>query len=135
MFYLPTFYCKLNPMDPFRVNTPYLPQTTASNIKGSVAQVPALTTANHMPYDIRSSSSNFPPHDIQRLNGEYVREKANFVYSPRSAPSAVLSENALKSKALGQKVYAHSEAATRYELVSNIRAAEPRFRDQVDLLA
>ena len=100
-----------------------------------MAQVPALTTANHVPYDMRSSASNFPPHDIQRLNGEYVREKANFIYSPRSAPSAVLSENALKSKALGQKVYAHSEAATRYELVSNIRAAEPRFRDQVDLLA
>ena len=102
---------------------------------GNTAPVPGIVSANHVPYNVLPTANNLPPHDVQRLGQDYVRENRSFIFSPRGAPSAVLSENALRSKSLGQKTYAHSEAATRYEFISNLRSSEPRFRDQVDLLA
>ena len=118
-------------MEPLKVNTRPLPQT----VPGTQLSHGASDPARHVPYEVLPAANNFPPQDVQRLGTDYVRERRNFIYSPRGAPSSVLSENALKSKSLGQKVFAHSEAATRYEFISNLRASEPRFRDQVDLLA
>ena len=110
-------------------------QGRPGTLVGNTAPVPGMVSASHVPYNVLPTANNFPPQDVKRLGADYVRENRNFIFSPRGAPSAVLSENALKSKALGQKVFAHSEAATRYEFISNLRASEPRFRDQVDLLA
>ncbi len=122
-------------MEPFSVHNNLTTQVRPGISVGNTAPVPIVSSASHVPYDIVPSANNFPPQDIQRLGQDYVREKRNFIFSPRGAPSAVLSENALKSKALNQKVFTHSEAATKYQFISNLRADEPRFRDQVDLLA
>ena len=122
-------------MEPLKVNTRTLPQTVPGTQLSHGASDLAVGSARHVPYEVLPAANNFPPQDVQRLGTDYVRERRNFIYSPRGAPSSVLSENALKSKSLGQKVFAHSEAATRYEFISNLRASEPRFRDQVDLLA
>ena len=122
-------------MEPFTVHKSLNYQVNPGISVGNTAPVPSLASASHVPHSVIPLANNFPPQDIQRLGQDYVRENRNFIFNPRGAPSAVLTENALKSKALGQKVYAHSEAATRYELISNLRSSEPRFRDQVDLLA
>ena len=122
-------------MEPFSVHKSLPSQVKPGISVGNSAPVPSVSSASHVPYDIVPSANNFPPQDIQRLGQDYVREKRNFIFNPRGAPSAVLSENALRSRALGQKIFAHSEAATKYQFISNLRADEPRFRDQVDLLA
>ena len=122
-------------MDPLSVHKSLNSQVKPGISVGNNALVPSVVSASHVPHNALPLANNFPSQDIKRLGQDYVRENRNFIFSPRGAPSAILSENALKSKALGQKVYAHSEAVTRYELISNLRSSEPRFRDQVDLLA
>ena len=122
-------------MEPLKVNIRPMSQSKIGNPVGPGASNLTLGSASHVPYEVLPSANNFPPQEIQRLGPDYVRERRNFISNPRGAPSAVLSENALRSRALGQKVYLHAEAATRYEFISNLRSAEPRFRDQVDLLA
>ena len=122
-------------MDPFSVHKHSSLQVKPGISVGNAAPVPGVVSASHVPYNLLPTANNIPPQDIQRLGPDYVRENRNFIFNPRGAPSAVLSENVLRSKALGQRVFAHSEAATKYEFISNLRASEPRFRDQVDLLA
>ena len=122
-------------MEPFNVHKNSSLQVKPGISVGNTAPVPSVVSASHVPYNILPTANNLPTQDIQRLGPDYVRENRNFIFNPRGAPSAVLSENALRSKALGQRVFAHSEAATKYEFISNLRASEPRFRDQVDLLA
>ncbi len=122
-------------MDPLSVHKQSSIQIRPGNSVENTATVPSVVSASHVPYNILPTANNFPTQDIKRLGPDYVRESRNFIFNPRGAPSAVLSENALRAKALGQRVFAHSEAATRYEFISNLRASEPRFRDQVDLLA
>ena len=57
------------------------------------------------------------------------------ITSPRLAPSAISTEQALQARSLLAPEFQHSMMSTRILRTSNLHAETPRFRNQLDILA
>ena len=69
------------------------------------------------------------------LSREFHKKPLQRIYNPRSAPSAVSSENFLAARALLSNVFVHNIASTKQARISNLYKDAPEFRDQLNILA
>ena len=70
----------------------------------------------------------------ERMRQDYPQRPMT-ISSPRLAPSAVSSEQALQARALLTPEFQQNVMATRILRTSNLYAETPRFRNQLDILA
>ena len=73
--------------------------------------------------------------EIEKKRPEYNKISIPFIRSKSSAPSTLITENALIAKALLSKVYFHNMAAIKKEYVSTPVSDSPDFSNLIDFLA
>ena len=71
----------------------------------------------------------------EKKHSEYTHTNLPFIRSRRGAPSSITAESVLKARAALENAYMHNAAATKREYISNIHAAAPNFRNQLDIMA
>ena len=82
----------------------------------------------------RQTVNGLVPVQTERSDQDY-RRRLPMIVSPRLAPSAVSTEQALQSRAQMAPEFQHNMMATRILRTSNLHAETPRFRNQIDILA
>ena len=70
----------------------------------------------------------------ERMHQDYPQRPV-MISSPRLAPSAISTEQALRARALMMPEFQQNIMATRIQRTSNLYAETPRFRNQLDILA
>jgi hypothetical protein len=70
----------------------------------------------------------------ERMRQDYPQRPVT-ISSPRLAPSAISSEQALQARTLLTPEFQQNVMATRILRTSNLYAETPRFRNQLDILA
>ena len=90
--------------------------------------------ASSVPNGRQTSTGLVPVQTLERSNKDY-RRRMPMITSPRLAPSAISTEQALQSRSQLAPEYQHSVMSTRILRTSNLHAETPRFRNQIDILA
>ena len=90
--------------------------------------------ASSVPNGRQTSTGLVPVQTLERSNQDY-RRRMPMITSPRLAPSAISTEQALQSRSQLAPEYQHSVMSTRILRTSNLHAETPRFRNQIDILA
>lgn len=90
--------------------------------------------ASGVPNGRQTGSGLVPVQALERSDQDY-RRRLPMIASPRLAPSAVSTEQALQSRAQMATEFQHNMMATRILRTSNLHAETPRFRNQIDILA
>ena len=121
------FIPSANPVN-YRGNEKSLVNSLRSNNAPSVL-------ATTMPSERQSSIGIVRSEQTIGTNGSYEKWKRSKLFNPRQAPSAVTTENFLKSKADFSPTYVHNIALTKKALTSVMMAGKPRYPEKVDLLA
>tara|TARA_B100001057_G_C22828950_1_gene942565 strand:- start:643 stop:1017 length:375 start_codon:yes stop_codon:yes gene_type:complete len=91
--------------------------------------------ATTMPSERQSLMGIVHPEQTIGTNGSYEKWKRSKLFNPKQAPSAVTTENFLKSKSDFSPVYVHNIALTKKAFTSVIMSGKPRYPEKVDLLA
>ena len=105
-----------------------------SNLSQTNAQL-FNVSANLVPSERQTSVGVFNPGAVNKSNLDIKRFEMNRIAIPNGAPSAVSSENFLMAKSISSPMYAHNIAQTKYSMISNWLADEPRFTKKVNILA
>tara|TARA_B100000900_G_C20380063_1_gene634181 strand:- start:323 stop:697 length:375 start_codon:yes stop_codon:yes gene_type:complete len=115
------------------------PVNYRGNEKGLSNSLPNNNTPNvlatTMPSERQSSMGIFHPEQTIGANGSYEKWKKSKLFNPKQAPSAVTTENFLKSKSDFSPLYFHNIALTKKALTSVMMSGKPRYPEKVDLLA
>ena len=90
--------------------------------------------ASSVPNGRQTSTGLVPVQTLERSNQDY-RRRMPMIASPRLAPSAVSTEQALQARSQMAPEFQHNVMATRILRTSNLHAETPRFRNQLDILA
>lgn len=90
--------------------------------------------ASGVPNGRQTVNGLVPVQTLERSDQDY-RRRLPMIVSPRLAPSAVSTEQALQSRAQMAPEFQHNVMATRILRTSNLHAETPRFRNQIDILA
>ena len=92
-------------------------------------------SANLMPSERQTSVGVFNPGAVTQTALDKRKYSMPRIFNPESSPSAVTSENFLSSKAISTPTFVHNIAQTKYAMVSNWAAEQPRFTNKVSVLA
>ena len=110
---------------------------TIRPISSSLADegVPGQTTiAKGVPTSNVTSKAVVPTSYSFDLGREFHKKPLQRIYNPRSAPSAISSENFLAARALLSQPFVHNIAMTKQARISNLYKDAPEFREQIDIL-
>ena len=108
------------------------------NIKNNLSQTNTQlfnVSANLMPSERQTSVGVFNPGSVTQTALDKRKYSMPRIFNPESSPSAVTSENFLSSKAISTPTFVHNIAQTKYAMVSNWAAEQPRFTNKVSVLA
>ncbi|MEK9962055.1 MAG: hypothetical protein VXB94_10870 [Rhodobiaceae bacterium] len=90
--------------------------------------------ASSVPNGRQTGTGLVPVQTLERSDQDY-RRRMPMITSPRLAPSAISTEQALQARSLLTPEFQHNVMATRILRTSNLHAETPRFRSQLDILA
>ena len=114
-----------------------IPNPTIRPISSSLADQTVIgqsTVAKGMPTSNVPSRAIVPASHSFDLSREFHKKPLQRVYNPRSAPSAISSENFLAARALLSQAFVHNIAMTKQARISNLYKDAPEFREQIDIL-
>ena len=118
------------------VNEPKITSALTSRSRKNLASSPDQNFfANNVPVFDTSALDMSKIDPAMRILPEMGRRPTSHIQAPRGAPSTILSEHFLKSRASLSPTYIHNESKTRIARTSNLYAETPRFRNQIDILA
>ena len=83
----------------------------------------------------RQTGYGILPTQLPERSDQHYSRRLPMITSPRLAPSAISTEQALQARSLLTPEYQHNMLATRIARISNLHAETPRFRNQLDILA
>ena len=92
------------------------------------------TVAKGVPTSNVTSKALVPTSYSFDLGREFHKKPLQRIYNPRSAPSAISSENFLAARALLSQPFVHNIAITKQARISNLYKDAPEFREQIDIL-
>ena len=109
-------------------------QPAVSTLPSGYGAHAASIGANSVP-NMRQTANGLLPPELTSPMHRQLPQNAMVIASPRLAPSAISTEQALQSRALLMPEFKQSVLATRILRTSNLYADTPRFRNQLDILA
>jgi hypothetical protein len=95
---------------------------------------PAPVGARIVPTERQTAYGKPAVQLVERMHQDYPQRPV-MIASPRLAPSAVSSEQALQARAMMTPEFQQNIMASRILRTSNLYAETPRFRNQLDILA
>jgi hypothetical protein len=107
--------------------------STGAHMPGSGVDSRAIG-ASSVPNGRQTGTGLVPVQTLERSDQDY-RRRMPMITSPRLAPSAISTEQALQARSLLTPEFQHNVMATRILRTSNLHAETPRFRSQLDILA
>ena len=108
--------------------------TVGAPSPGSYGINPLGVGARTVPSDRQTAYGKTPTALAERMHQDYPQRPV-MISSPRLAPSAISTENALSARALMMPEFQQNIMATRIQRTSNLYAETPRFHSQLDILA
>jgi len=108
--------------------------STGAPLPGSFGINPVASGARTVPSDRQTAYGKAPVALADRMHQDYPQRPV-MISSPRLAPSAISTEQALSARALMMPEFQQNIMATRIQRTSNLYAETPRFRNQLDILA
>ncbi|XDZ64938.1 hypothetical protein AB8880_08365 [Alphaproteobacteria bacterium LSUCC0684] len=111
-------------------------QTQASLVMPAQQVLAPLPVAANSVPSLRQTGHGLEP--VGMINPpykDYSQRPASVISHPRFAPSTITSEQFMSARAMLSPGYIHQSAASKIARISNLYADQPRFSQQVDILA
>ena len=108
--------------------------STGAPLPGGYGVDPVPVGARIVPTERQTAYGKPAAPLAERMHQDYP-QRPMMIASPRLAPSAVSSEQALQARAMMSPEFQQNIMASRILRTSNLYAETPRFRNQLDILA